>query len=217
MKNQYSALVIKLGVALLICYAKISTLNAAIIHSHCFISAWGPIASTNVTGGVPADYRPGGNSENFNVFQMAPILNAVPPVPPPGSAQGCKYEISDITQVELNLTFTGTMVWDRIRFAGATGPTIDPINNITFQSGISQFFQFEPHLAMTITPGPIELSMPSSQSLGFTFFGDNNLFEITAATIKLSGNHYYVSGPSSMLFLLGFTALVFIRRPSELS
>ncbi len=177
------------------------------IHSHCDIKTYGSIDSTNVTGSLPADYRPGGNRAGMEVFQFAPLLNEVPP---PSTVKNCNYEISDITKIEVKFTFVGTMVWQNFKFGGPTGINIAPPNNITFQSGVTKIFQLEPHVLMTAELGPLDVSMPKGAT-GFTLFSDNELFNITSASIKLSGNHYYIDSPLS-IHLLAFGLILLFKR-----
>ena len=186
---------------------------SAPVHMHCDIKTWGPISSSATNPTVPADYRKGGNSDLLNTFQFLPILNSVPS---PSGISNCIYELSDITQIDISFTFIGTMTWDRIVFgaAGGGGPvTIDPVDPISFLSNTIVSYQFEPHLGDALNiPGPIERKMPGGL-FPVTFFGDNNGFSVTAASIRLSGHHYYVPEPSTLpLFLIAIVVIVYQRK-----
>lgn len=186
--------------------------GASPVHSHCDIKSWGPIASSETYPALPADYRASGNAEKISIFEFSALLNAPPP---PSSVPKCNYEISDVTQVEVRFTFEGTMSWDKVLFQSSEGwITIDPADPISFVSGESKYFQFEPHLGGDQKiPGPIEMIMPSNQYY-VEFIGDNNAFKVTNASLKLNGNHYYIPEPSTLL-LFSIAFLVILKRKSK--
>jgi hypothetical protein len=181
---------------LILLYLCLSSQLVMAAHPHCNIISWGSITSSSTVPAVPADYRSGGNYEFLNAFQFTPIINAVPP---PSGHSNCVYELTDITQIDITFTFTGTMTWDKINFGGVI---VDPVEPISFVSGVAVSYQFEPHQSNTAVPGPIEGINPYNGTFPITFFGDNNGFNITAASISLRGNHYYIPEPNTV-FLLG--------------
>lgn len=187
------------------------------IHSHCDIKTWAlttPSPTNPPSTIFPVDYRPGGTDQFLSLFTFNPVLNIVPP---PSSIPDCFYEISDITRISITFTFEGTMTWQRLCIGGIVclrpgDPAFDPrlpiddiliVTPLTFTSGVTRNFRFEPHLGID----PIELRLPrSGGSPAGTFpisFGiDNNAFSITSATISLSGSHYYIPEPGTLLLVL---------------
>jgi hypothetical protein len=105
------------------------------------------------------------------------------------------------------------MTWNLVRFGGSDNPVfVNPVTPISFVSGVKLFFQFEPHQGMDASiPGPIERRMPDGL-YPMTFFGDNDGFEITAASVELSGNHYYVPEPSTMVVMSVFGGFLGLYR-----
>ena len=209
-----------------ICLALISLMpaqvRAAAVHYHCDVKAWGPIISSLSSVPLPHDYRASNDTLNFFDFTGV-ILN---PGTPKSAKPGCHYEISDITRVEITFEFYGTMEWDKLCLGGLCSDPLsvvyDPVAPISFgSSGLffsttaTRGFNFEPHQGTSPTVlGPIERVMPGG-AFPVMLLGDNNGFEIVAASIRLIGNHYYVPEPASLpalLLALGFTAALRPRR-----
>lgn len=68
-------------------------------------------------------------------------------------------------------------------------------------------------------PGPIDFSIPDSIEMSLpsgvfpiTLLGPRSKFNITAASIKLSGNHYFIPEPGTILLLLAAIPGLLIRR-----
>lgn len=197
----------------------VQTAPARAAHTHCDRI----IYSTNQTGSnpdfFPADYRPGGNAELLDFFQFL----FEPPAPPPLSqVPDCIYELSDITSITINFVFTGTMIWDDRVNIGKDAPNqvIYPISpgSLTFTSGEPTVLVLDPHQTDTTRPGPFEDIFPYpggpiSKILPVTLRGGNNGFEITSASARIIGSHYYLPHVPGPLPLFGVgAAFGFSRR-----
>lgn len=165
--------------------------SSASAHGHCDIKTWGPLTSSAALPSPP--YSVAAGKDAFDIF-FQPMLND----PPPPGSNLCRYEVSDVTQVSVVLTFTGIIDVSIVYFGGmASGVTIAPQAPISFISGVTQTFQLEPHGGTDpATPGPSDQSMPSNlYAVTLEGFDVRSGFTITSASISLSGHHYYLPVP----------------------
>lgn len=99
---------------------------------------------------------------------------------------------------------------------------IDPESPISFVSGVAQTFQLEPHGGTDpAAPGPSNQSMPNNlYEVTLQGFEVKSDFEITSASISLSGHHYYLPVPEADACALALVGLFVVgaaeRRRSTL-
>lgn len=190
--------------------------SSASAHEHCDIKKWGPLTSNAITPNLPYSVKAG--KDAFTLF-FQPMLND----PPPPGSNLCRYEISDVTQVSVVFAFKGALDIGVVYFGGlVSGVRIDPDSPISFVSGVAKTFQLEPHGGTDpAAPGPSNQSMPNNlYQVTLQGFDVKSDFEITSASISVSGHHYYLPVPEADACALALVGLFVVgateRRRSTL-
>lgn len=180
--------------------------GAKAAHAHCQIHKWS-LSSSDTEPKVPT-------TEKLIAFSFKPLLNE----PPPPNTNDCRYEISDVTQIDVKLEYEGSIVWEYLvagdfKPNGTTyfNPPLNASNNTTY-------YQFPSHLVdeRGQNDWPVEVDMESTIPFTFKFIPYNNSAKITSANLTLNGHHYYtlpVPEPSTYSLMLGGLGLLgWIRR-----
>jgi hypothetical protein len=157
------------------------------IHMHCATEAWSKTLN-NPAFQISMDGNPSIQFKNLNI-------TASPPLKP-----NCVYETSDITQIDVTLTFPG----NSFTASQATGSsaahvedaTANPNGPFTFNSGAATSITFNAH--SNSASNVLHVSLPGG-AVNFTLAGVNPLRDITNVKLDFSGTHYYLPEPSTLI------------------
>jgi hypothetical protein len=160
-------------------------------HLLCRIEPWSQTFSDpNIT-------KPPTTGDRYDFGYANLLLNQVPPAGTPD----CQYETSDITKVDVTLTFQGfplTPVSVTVSVPGLVGTK----GTMEFTSGVTKSLEFPAHAGGGIA---LHITLPNAPaSVGFNELTSQNGVPVypSTATLKFSGNHYYLAVPEPSALVL---------------
>jgi hypothetical protein len=191
-----------LGAVVLVLGVHVSSPAADPLHTHCDFKDWPPFTINNPTPTVVKS--PGGTFK----IEYASLL--LPVTPPLSTKSNCFYETSDITKIDVTLSFFPQSSFTARNIRGLAAST-DDIDNPdpsqhTFGSRQTESLLFPAHLDcsdafhVTLPNDKVTLQLLGIDLVGM--FGDS-VITPTGTTLAFSGNHYYRTPEPSSLLLAG--------------
>ena len=196
------------------------------IHEHCLTKKYEEKAKIEINlNETPIMTSP-------NTFGISFGIDNIPldPNPRPEEPSGlCSYEISDIQQIDLTLTFNATEQLDVVGIGVTAGTNSEIVQGATIDdlplkisNEVQKSFRFAPH------QDPVNLEIlefnfgddvkDSIFQLEVGLSGDVN-FEVTKALVGYSGKHYFRTVPEPSTYALvglGLCSTVWLKRKQNM-
>lgn len=158
------------------------------IHMHCATEGWSRTLN-NPPFQITMEGDPAIVFKNLNIA-------ASPPLKP-----NCVYETSDITQIDVTLTFGGTS-FTAAKASGSSaadmeGATSNPAGPFTFNSGAATSITFNAHA--NSADNVFHVSLPGG-AVNFTLADLSMIRDATNVKLDFSGTHYYIPEPASIFY-----------------
>lgn len=201
---------------------------SASIHSHCLVVPWSIESRMFNETGVHL-VAPNTEPSLFGLLPLQPSIL---------STDLCRYEISDITRIDITLTFTNTgLEANSSGVAVGVEPNLPSIfsalplqpgggatdnSPLPFVSGLPRTFPFVPHTnsdsGFIGGDPPTHLGLPNGFTFPVSFLDlifhghltstDGQPIAITDGRAIVHGNHYYLAIPEPQTFALSLSALL---------
>jgi hypothetical protein len=157
------------------------------IHDHCATEPW-----MRTLNNPPFQFEETGTRTNL----IFPNLNI--PAQPPMKAN-CVYETSDITQIDITLTFGGVIPMaaasaNATSTADPGGATPNPNGPFVFNSGLPTSLTFNAH--SNSAANVLHITLPGG-GFGLTLNDVTGPMGIANVKLDFSGTHYYVPEPTA--------------------
>lgn len=201
---------------------------SAPIHGHCLVVPWSIESRMFSETGVHL-VAPNTVPSLFGLLPLQPSIL---------STDLCRYEISDITRIDITLTFTNTgleanssgvvvgvepnlpSIFSALPLQPGGGATDN--SPLPFVSGLSRTFPFVPHTnsdsGFIGGDPPTHLGLPNGFTFPVSFLDlifhghltstDGQPIAITDGRAVVHGNHYYLAIPEPPTFALSLSALL---------